>query len=79
MTTRFEMKSQAIAEDQARSLAAIAKALGPSNTYDDLIAATVEHLDEWHTTDDDSIRRCDYIDTCLLNCFQGSTYDWTKI
>ncbi len=41
--------------------------------YDKLIRDVIAHLDEWHTTDDDGIRRCDYQGDCLLDCFQGST------
>lgn len=44
-------------------------------TYPQLISDVIDHLDEWHTTDDDGVRRCDLEANCLLDCFQGSTQD----
>ncbi len=46
--------------------------------YDKLIQAIIDHLDEWHTTDDDGVRRCDYFPFCILDAFQGSTLDFQK-
>ena len=42
--------------------------------YHELVAAMISHLDEWHTTDDDGTRTCDYLTDCILDGFQGSTF-----
>lgn len=39
--------------------------------YKILVTKVCEHLDEWHTTDDDGSRSCDYTSDCILNDFQG--------
>lgn len=44
--------------------------------YEKMIVTVKDHMDEWHTTDPDGYRRCDYWSQCPLNQIQGSTYDW---
>ena len=44
--------------------------------YETLIKGVRDHMDEWHTTDDDGVRRCDFQNDCPLDQIQGSTNDW---
>ena len=44
--------------------------------YERLVYEVSEHVDEWHTTEDDGTRTCDFTSRCILDCFQGSTWDF---
>lgn len=43
--------------------------------YEELMAQVAEHMNEWHTTDEDGVRRCDYVTGCLLDQTQGYVPD----
>ena len=43
--------------------------------YEKLMEQVAAHMNEWHTTDDDGVRRCDYQRDCLLDQIQGYVPD----